>query len=301
MSAVIDDNSSTAAASVYAFGASLNPITDSTGFRVAQKAYAAGFATLATSGLVAGQWIVDQGIWTESTQQLVAQAATTAGGVHLVMACAAAWVASTNGADVPAAFGAGLATGALELLRSLGYLSDEEKAEQQKNRNSDEERKLPPLQMEISSLSFASSPTGVMLSTSICAREGCELAMRTLLETLARETGSAQRDLVGTMAVNQDPGERRSFFMLQRFPSIQAMSRHQTSAPFKAFTDAAEALIEEPMGLYLVNERSGRMTEPVYPFGPGGEGGRDDAVFSSPVNLQGSQGRGMRPIKEHQH
>eukprot|EP00953_Heterococcus_sp_UTEX-ZZ885_P008085 4856-Heterococcus_DN1.PRE.1 len=35
------------------------------------------------------------------------------------------------------------------------------------------------------------------------------------------------------------------------------------------------------------------MTEPVYPFGPSGEGGRDDAVYSSPANLQGSQARGM--------
>jgi hypothetical protein len=59
------------------------------------------------------------------------------------------------------------------------------------------------------------------------------------------------------------------------------------------FTSKAEDLIEEPMGLYLVNERSGRMTEPVYPFGPSGEGGRDDAVYSSPANLQGSQARGM--------
>lgn len=42
----------------------------------------------------------------------------------------------------------------------------------------------------------------------------------------------------------------------------------------------------EPMGLYMVNERSGKLGEPVHPFGPGGEGGRDDAIYSSPANLQ---------------
>ena len=45
----------------------------------------------------------------------------------------------------------------------------------------------------------------------------------------------------------------------------------------------------EPMGLYMVNERSGKLGEPVHPFGPGGEGGRDDAIYSSPANLQVGQ------------
>lgn len=44
--------------------------------------------------------------------------------------------------------------------------------------------------------------------------------------------------------------------------------------------------MSEPMGLYMVNERSGKLGEPVHPFGPGGEGGRDDAIYSSPANLQ---------------
>lgn len=50
----------------------------------------------------------------------------------------------------------------------------------------------------------------------------------------------------------------------------------------------AEDCVAEPMGLYLVNERSGKLSEPVHPFGPGGEGGRDDAIYSSPANLQAS-------------
>lgn len=53
----------------------------------------------------------------------------------------------------------------------------------------------------------------------------------------------------------------------------------------------------EPMGLYMVNERSGKLGEPVHPFGPGGEGGRDDAIYSSPANLQvGQNSRSGSPI-----
>lgn len=53
------------------------------------------------------------------------------------------------------------------------------------------------------------------------------------------------------------------------------------------------------MGLYLVNERSGKLSEPVHPFGPGGEGGRDDAIYSSPANLQAS--RTAPPLRTNSH
>lgn len=61
-----------------------------------------------------------------------------------------------------------------------------------------------------------------------------------------------------------------------------------TKIVHNTFRQGAEVCVVEPMGLYLVNERSGKLGEPVHPFGPGGEGGRDDAVYSSPVNLQAS-------------
>lgn len=54
----------------------------------------------------------------------------------------------------------------------------------------------------------------------------------------------------------------------------------------RAHAQGAEECIAQPMGLYMVNERSGKLGEPVHPFGPGGEGGRDDAIYSSPANLQ---------------
>jgi quinol monooxygenase YgiN len=98
------------------------------------------------------------------------------------------------------------------------------------------EKKMPPLQMEISTLDINSrlSPNGVMLSTSIRTLPGCELSMRSALEALAADTKATQASRVYTMAVNQDPEDRQNFFMLQRFPSVQAMSGHQQSDTFKA-------------------------------------------------------------------
>lgn len=110
----------------------------------------------------------------------------------------------------------------------------------------------------------------------------------------------------------------------QRFPSLEKMKQYQNAAPFlvrtcihfipmrveartpprslspthpfpppnnqlQEFTKQAFALLSEPLGLYIANERRGRLSEPNYPFGPGGEGGRDDAIYSSPTNLDGSQ------------
>ena len=89
------------------------------------------------------------------------------------------------------------------------------------------------------------------------------------------------------MVLDQDSEDRTNFLVLQRFTSVQAMSKHQNAAAFKDFTADAAILLAEPLGLYATNEREGALSEPVYPFGPAGEGGRDDAIYSSPRNIQG--------------
>jgi len=54
------------------------------------------------------------------------------------------------------------------------------------------------------------------------------------------------------------------------------------------FLQSGRELLLQPLGLYVTNERKGKFTEPNYPFGPGGEGGRDDAIYSSPANVGGA-------------
>ncbi|KAG5178278.1 hypothetical protein JKP88DRAFT_201766 [Tribonema minus] len=277
----------------------LHPITDTIGYRVGQAAYGIAFLGLIDGGF-SGDW-VKFGYISEGLEGQLKLAAYVIGAVHVASAIAAARLASGKGQNAAIAFGTGLVTGLLELVRVAGVYDDGVKAKAVEAAAVANDLHKPPMQTQINSLEMdtTNSPTGLMLSTSIRVKEGAEGPMRNLLEELSAEARGAHASTVATMAVNQDPEDRRAFFVLQRFPSMRAMSSFQTSAAFKSFTTASEALLEEPMGLYLVNERSGKMTEPVYPFGPGGEGGRDDAVYSSPANLQGSQSRGMRDIKSH--
>lgn len=151
----------------------------------------------------------------------------------------------------------------------------------------------PPLSMEISTFQMASTKAvdGVLLSTNIRTLPGKEGEMRQLLTHLMEQSKDEKVSrLLSTFAVNQDGDDRRNFWMLQRFPSIEKMKTYQNSAAFKDYTTKAFPLLAEPFGLYITNERKGRLSEPNYPFGPGGEGGRDDAIYSSPTNLDGSQG-----------
>ena len=140
--------------------------------------------------------------------------------------------------------------------------------------------------------------------------------MRTILEEFSKSAAASPGTL--SSVANQDPEDNQNFMLLQRFRSSDAMRKFQcvrpdptgaTPAPsansllslalahrneleFKLFTAQMEPLLEEPMGLYACNERNGVMGMPVHPMGPGGEGGREDAIDSSPTNIQGS-GTGM--------
>lgn len=47
------------------------------------------------------------------------------------------------------------------------------------------------------------------------------------------------RVVVAVVGNNQDPEDRTAFFMLQRFPSPEAMSSYQNTDTFQAFTDVS--------------------------------------------------------------
>jgi quinol monooxygenase YgiN len=259
------------------------------GWRLAQLTYGIMLAGLVDAGF-SGDWS-RVGYISAETEHVLQQFAVGAVAVNVASGALAASMAAQMEADGAESesplksFGAGLLGGAVEVIRLLGKGGSDGQGSGGSSASS------PALQMEISSLSNGAriSPTGIMLSTSIVAKAGQEGAMRRSLEKLVAETLPLQAADVYTMAVNQDTEDARYFMMLQRFPSYQSMARHQNSPPFKAFTSAAESLVDKPMGLYMVNERNGKMSEPVYPMGPGGEGGRDDAIYSSPKNVQNAE------------
>ncbi|CAM9111691.1 unnamed protein product [Ascophyllum nodosum] len=265
--------------------AALRPLTESPAFVVVQVAFALALGALVDAGF-SGDWQA-LGVLSDAVAGTARQACYVAAAAHAALAGASAFIATSKGFGLaPAAMT--LVTGPLGFLK-VAAMFDREELEAIAANNA------PSLSMAISTLELSQrqTPSAVVLTTSIKSKKGREGAMRKLLETLVGDTIEGHKDLVMTCTVNQDPEDRTSFFMLQRFPSPDAMSDYQNTESFRAFTDGAEGCIVEPMGLYMVNERSGKMGEAVHPFGPGGEGGRDDAIYSSPANLQGSQSPGF--------
>lgn len=259
---------------------SFRPLTESPVFIGVQAVFVLAVASLVDAGF-SGDWQA-RGVLSDAASDSARMACYTAAAAHLVLTGASAFIANAKGVGMASA-AVTLLTGPLGFLK-VAALPDQEELEALAA------SKAPPLSMVINTmeLSDRQTPAAVVLSTSIKAKKGREGAMRNLLENLVKDTLENQKELVFTCTVNQDPEDRSAFFMLQRFPSPEAMSSYQNTGSFQEFTDGAEECVAEPMGLYMVNERSGKLGEPVHPFGPGGEGGRDDAIYSSPANLQGS-------------
>eukprot|EP00752_Nemacystus_decipiens_P004635 g4229.t1 len=260
--------------------ASFRPLTEGPVFVGLQAVFVIALLGLVDAGF-SGDWQA-RGYLSDAAAGTARTACFTAAAAHVLLTAAAGFIAQAKGEGLAAA-AITLATGPLGLLK-VAALPDQEELE------AIAASKAPPLSMVINTLELSDrqTPAAVVLSTSIKARKGREGTLRNLLESLVNDTVEYQKDLVFTCTVNQDPEDRTAFFMLQRFPSPEAMSTYQNTDTFQAFTDGAEECIAQPMGLYMVNERSGKLGEPVHPFGPGGEGGRDDAIYSSPANLQGS-------------
>lgn len=78
--------------------------------------------------------------------------------------------------------------------------------------------------------------------------------------------------------VNQDPADPAYFQVIQRFPGPTGMVAHQSGAAYSAFVRAAQPLLAESLGVYLCKESGGKIGQALYPWGPKGEGGRDDMV-----------------------
>lgn len=78
--------------------------------------------------------------------------------------------------------------------------------------------------------------------------------------------------------VNQDPSDPAYFQVIQRFPGPTGMVAHQSGASYSAFVRSAQPLLAESLGVYLCKESGGKIGQALYPWGPKGEGGRDDMV-----------------------
>jgi len=112
-----------------------------------------------------------------------------------------------------------------------------------------------------------------LLSTTIEAKAGSEATMANLLKSLNDSEHLLFR------AVNQDPKDPKYFSVIEHFLDSVAMKKYQASEKYQNFVREVQVHLEKPMGVHLAKERDGQISSGYYPFGPGGEGGRDDMVF----------------------
>mmetsp|Transcript_585 Transcript_585/g.1384 ORF Transcript_585/g.1384 Transcript_585/m.1384 type:complete len:235 (+) Transcript_585:74-778(+) len=136
--------------------------------------------------------------------------------------------------------------------------------------------------MEVSSLGMAEdgvSRSGLLQTMSLRAAVGSE---RRLARQVAKLIASARADpLLMTATASQNKEDPCDFIVFLRYRDMAKMSKHQSSRGFKDLLEAMEPQLERGIGLYLTDESMGQIGMARHPFGPGGEGGRDDAIYSS--------------------
>lgn len=118
-----------------------------------------------------------------------------------------------------------------------------------------------------------------LLSTRIVARKDSVRKMTALLRELSEAANSSNPENgILLCAVNQCPDEPELFIMLERFASRDVMDKYQKGPAYQKFVREAQPLLEAPFGVHICKEMGGKVSQSYYPFGPGGEGGRDDMI-----------------------
>lgn len=130
-----------------------------------------------------------------------------------------------------------------------------------------------PINTPVESFQPRKGEWSYLLSTTIVAKAGREDEMARTLSSLDGEPGVLLR------AVNQNPEDRACFLVLEHFSGTEAMKKYQSTDKYQAFIRRVQPLLEKPMGVHLCKEKDGQLSHGYYPFGPGGEGGRDDMIW----------------------
>jgi len=136
--------------------------------------------------------------------------------------------------------------------------------------------------MEVSTFGMAedgSSRNGLLQTMSIRSAAGSERKASKMVMKLVE--GAKADPLVMTAVATQNPEDPCDFVVMMRYTSMDNMQTHQTGSGFEETMNNFEGLLEKPVGLFITDEYMGELGMARHPFGPGGEGGRDDAIYSS--------------------
>ncbi|GMH48641.1 hypothetical protein TrLO_g3480 [Triparma laevis f. longispina] len=151
----------------------------------------------------------------------------------------------------------------------------------------------PPISCMIDSSTLVTSQNSILITYSLTSKPQFGHKLSSALKDLNLSTENGVEGMMKSY-INQGSGDFINEFSIQQtFRDQDSLRAFQNDLPFRLFTSRIENLTEGGIGIYMVNVRNGKMGTPVHPFGPGGEGGREDAIYSSPTNIQGSGGGGM--------
>jgi quinol monooxygenase YgiN len=119
-----------------------------------------------------------------------------------------------------------------------------------------------------------------LLSTTIVVKREAAVTMSRLLKDLTEyaEVHSEENGVL-QFAANQSPEDPTCFMVVERFVNRASMIKYQKTSAYQQFIREAQPLLEKPFGLHLCKERAGKLSSGYYPFGPAGEGGRDDMIL----------------------
>lgn len=124
------------------------------------------------------------------------------------------------------------------------------------------------------------APNAVILSADIHAKQGHGNDVHRHLRALKEEALAMDRKKVLSVYVSQDPEDTTRFLLTERFSSLRALKEYQATSIFNDFFETTKDLMERPVGLHIAHDREGKFSAGLYPYGPPGEGGRDDMSYA---------------------
>eukprot|EP00188_Purpureofilum_apyrenoidigerum_P001648 Plantae.Rhodophyta-Purpureofilum_apyrenoidigerum.ctg19329.p1 GENE.Plantae.Rhodophyta-Purpureofilum_apyrenoidigerum.ctg19329~~Plantae.Rhodophyta-Purpureofilum_apyrenoidigerum.ctg19329.p1 ORF type:complete len:209 (-),score=42.00 Plantae.Rhodophyta-Purpureofilum_apyrenoidigerum.ctg19329:166-792(-) len=145
-----------------------------------------------------------------------------------------------------------------------------------------EEKEDTKLEGTYTSMDIQTDDTDIIiLTTSIQAKQGDDKEMIRLLKTLQDKTLELEvPHTCRSIAINRDPEDSCAFQMVELLNGIKGMTMHQKSEHYQAFIRTVQPLLANSLGVHVCRVRNGRISDGLYPYGPAGEGGRDDMVYS---------------------
>ncbi|EME28176.1 uncharacterized protein Gasu_43420 [Galdieria sulphuraria] len=119
----------------------------------------------------------------------------------------------------------------------------------------------------------------ILCSRIVCNSESLRSA-RQIIQKFVQESRSndCPKRLL-SISCHEDPDVPGVFMLIEVFQTQLAMVEYQKENLYQSFLRQLQPLMKEPLGVHLSKERNGKILSSLYPYGPGGEGGRDDMVY----------------------